>query len=314
MAWATCVIYNPVAGRGRALRLLEEFQRQTSQELELRPTKGPGHAVELARAAAADGFEKVVAAGGDGTVHEVANGLLQTQRRDVVLSVWPIGSANDFAHSVGMDRWWARRHERLPTQVLHIDIGRVTVPGRERYMVCCCGAGFNGMVTVESRKTNWLAGLPLYAWAFVKAMVRHFTTPTMTISFDGQVVTSPTLSISILNGQREGNFPICPEADLTDGLLDYLHATRLTRGNLLRYLPLLALGRLPRNNRLLRFGRARSVRVTSEAALCAHADGEFVSLPEEGIRELSVELVPQRLPVEVCYPLPNRTSGGIKGT
>ncbi len=313
MAQATCVIYNPAAGRGRALKLLGEFQRQSGQELELCPTKGPGHAVELAHAAAEDGFEKVVAAGGDGTVHEVANGLLRADRRDVVLSVWPIGSANDFAYAVGMDRWWVRRHERLPTQLLYIDVGRVTVPGRERYMVCCCGAGFNGMVTVESRKTKWLAGLPLYAWAFVKALVRHFTTPTMTISFDGRVVTTPTLSISVLNGQREGNFPVCPEADLTDGQLDYLHATRLTRGNLLRYLPLLALGRLPRNNRLLRFGRARTVRVTSIAALCVHADGEFVCLPEEGICEMSVELVPRRLPVEVCYPLPNHISGVIKG-
>ncbi len=98
---ATCVIYNPAAGRGRAEKLLGELRATLGDEIELRPSRKPWHAVELARQAAEEGFAKVVAAGGDGTVHEVANGVLQSGRRDVVFSVWPIGSANDYAYSLG---------------------------------------------------------------------------------------------------------------------------------------------------------------------------------------------------------------------
>jgi diacylglycerol kinase (ATP) len=298
----TCVIYNPAAGRGRAERLLQEFRKTVGAEIELRPTAHEGHAVELSTRAAKEGFAKVVAAGGDGTVHEVANGILASGRQDVVFSVWPIGSANDYAYSLGMIEWWKHRQAAPPTDVMDVDVGRVIAQGLERYFVCNLGVGFNGMVNGEARKTRWLAGMPLYAWAFLKSMVRHFARPVMTIRFDGEEVTAPTLALSVLNGQREGNFPLRPGASLTDGLFDYMHATRLSRGHLIRYLPAMATGRLPENHKLLRLGRARRIVVRSETPLCVHADGEFVCVPEEGIRQIEVEVMPRRLRVEVYLP------------
>ena len=299
---STCVIYNPAAGRGRAESLLRELAATLGTDAELRPSRGPGHAVELGRKAAEEGFARIVAAGGDGTVHEVANGVLQSERRDTVFAVWPIGSANDFAFSLGMIEWWKRRAERLPTEVLDIDVGRVTAAERERFMVGNFGVGFNGMVTVEARKTRWLRGMPLYAWAFLKAMVKHFATPTMTIRFDDREVTTPTLALSVLNAQREGNFPLRPGARLDDGLFDYMHATRLSRGHLIRYLPAMMTGKLPEKHKLLHLGRARRVAVRSEAPLCVHADGEFVCVPGEKVYEVAVEVVPRRLRVEVYPP------------
>ena len=72
----TCVIFNPTAGRGRAERLLKELPSQLMKDVELRPSQQPGHSIELAKEAAETGFGKIIAAGGDGTVHEVANGIL----------------------------------------------------------------------------------------------------------------------------------------------------------------------------------------------------------------------------------------------
>lgn len=301
MPAGTCVIYNPAAGRGRAERALRELPPSFAG-VTLRPTSHPGHAVELARAACADGFAKVVAAGGDGTAHEVANGILQSGRTDAVFGVWPVGSANDLAFTLGTDVWWKRRAEALPTEVVAIDVGRVTAPNRERYFVNCFGVGFNGMVTVEAVKTKWLTGLPLYAWAFLKALVKHFDTPRMTITFDDVEVTAPTLSLSVFNAQREGNFPLRPNAKLDDGQFDYLHVAKVTRLHLLRFLPAMARGALPENNRLLKLGRAERIAVRAEVPLCVHADGELVCVPQDGVREVAVELVPRRLLVEVYPP------------
>ncbi|MCI0705233.1 MAG: hypothetical protein L0241_29590 [Planctomycetia bacterium] len=298
----TCVIYNPAAGRGRAEQLLKEVPATIATGIELRPTTCEGHAVELGRIASEEGFAKVVAAGGDGTIHEVANGVLQSERRDVVFSAWPIGSANDFAYSLGLIEWWKNREKNLPTEILEVDVGHVRAPGRERFFVDALGVGFNGMVTIEARKTKWLKGMPLYAWAFLKAMVKHFATPTMTIRFDDRVVTTPTLALSILNGQREGNFPLRPNASLTDGQFDYVHATRLTRWHLIRYLPAMVRGKLPEKHKLLTLGRVQRVEVRSEAPLCVHADGEFVCVPEDGVKEVAVEVLPKRLKVEVYPP------------
>jgi len=297
----TCVIYNPAAGRGKAERWLRAVP-QSLRGMELRPTARAGHAIELARTAAEEGFAKIVAAGGDGTVHEVANGLLQSGRRDVIFSTWPIGSANDYAYTLGMQAWWKRREQGLATETLAVDVGRVSGPGREMYYVNALGIGFNGMVTVEARKIRWLTGMPLYAWAFLQAMIKHFATPPMEIAFDDRVVDGPTLALTINLAQREGGFPITPAASLTDGLFDYMHATKLRRWHLIRFLPAMARGTLPHDHPLLHMGRARRIAVKAEQPLCVHADGEFFCVPRDGLREVAVAVEPQRLLVEVFVP------------
>lgn len=298
----TCVIYNPAAGRGRAEQLLKSLPHTLMAGVELRPTTQAGEATALARQAVEEGCTKVIAAGGDGTVHEVANGVLQANRSDVIFSVWPIGSANDFAYTLGMDIWWQKREQNPRTESLLIDVGKVTTPRQERFFVCNLGVGFNGMITIEARKTMWLRGLPLYALAFLKALVWHFATPRMTIRFDDRVVTTPTLALSVLNAQREGNFPLRPQASLTDGLFDYMHATRMRRLHLIRYLPAMMRGKLPENHPLVKLGRARHFDVKCESPLCVHADGEFVCVPEDGINDIAVEVLPRRLFVEVYPP------------
>jgi diacylglycerol kinase family enzyme len=298
---ATCVIYNPAAGRGKAETLLKELRAAPGADFELRPTDRPGHAVELARQAA-EGFARVVAAGGDGTVHEVANGVLESGNREVTFAVWPIGSANDYAYSLGMTRWWERRAERPATETLLADVGQVSGGGRHLFFVGNFGLGFNGMVNAEARKTRWLAGMPLYAWAFLKSIVRHFATPRMTVRFDDRETEGPTLALSVLLAQREGNFPLRPDASLTDGLFDYMHARKLRRWQLVRYLPAMATGRLPENHPRIALGRTCRIAVRSEVPLCAHADGEFFCLPADGVTELTVEVIPARLRVEVYLP------------
>jgi diacylglycerol kinase family enzyme len=295
----TCVIYNPFAGRGLGRKAIAATRAWAGPDADVRETREPGHGVELAEAAAREGFARVVAAGGDGTVHEVANGILRSGVDRVRFGVWPIGSANDYAAMLNIATWWDRRGRGVTLAAKAVDVGRVFSGARSLYFVNCLGIGFNGMVALESRKIRSLRGIPLYASAFVKAMLWHYRAPPLTIRYDDTELSLPTLAATVNVGVREGGFPVTPDAALDDGLFDYLHVSDAKRWQLARYLPALIAGNLPKDHPKIRMGRCRRVSVTGETPLCVHADGEFFCRPADGVTELEIELLPQRLLVEM---------------
>jgi diacylglycerol kinase (ATP) len=292
-----CVIFNPAAGKGRAANLVRAAQKSIHAPAVLRPSRTIGHAAELAQEAANEGFPLVVAAGGDGTVHEVANGLLQANRPDVCFGIWPIGSANDYAFALGLTEWWRGDRGRALMES-QVDVGRIAGGGRSRYFVNGMGLGFNGAVTLESRHIKRLQGMALYGLATLKAIVRHFGQPTLRVRFDDVVREKPTLALSVNLGPREGNFPVTPEAKLDDGLFDCIQAGPLTRWGAIKLLPRMATGTLPSDHPHLWLGRCRSVHIQASQPVRVHLDGEFFCHPEDGIQEFSIELIPRRLRVQ----------------
>lgn len=291
-----CVIFNPAAGRGQARQLVDAIRQELQVELDLRPTTHIGHAVELAQTAALEGFPIIVAAGGDGTVHEVANGILLADRPETIFSIWPIGSANDYAFALGIKPWWKKK-QPPPAHVRSLDVGRVAGGGKSAFYVNCLGVGFNGAVTLESRKISWLRGMPLYGLATLKALWRHFDQPRLRAQFDDLVREAPTLALSVNLGVREGSFPLLPNAKLDDGCFDVIQAGPLTRWQVLKLLPRMATGTLPADNPNLYLGRCRRAAIESPTPLRVHVDGEFFCHPEDGICELKIELLPGRLKV-----------------
>ncbi len=298
MSERQCVIYNPAAGRGRAKAKIDETRRWANPDAELMPTAGPGHAIELARVAAEAGYAKIIAAGGDGTVHEVANGLLQSNRPDVVLGVWPLGSSNDYAYALGLQDWFRKRGAKHELQTFDADVGRVNIPGHSRYFVNCAGFGFNGMVAQEAKAIRRLKGTPLYSWAFVRAMLWHYRTPVRKTFYDNISVEGPTLSVSVNLGIREGGFPIAAKASLEDGLFDTLHVSDMRRWQMARYLPGFMRGRVPTHLPCLGQRLCRSVIGEGEESICIHADGEIVRALNEGVTEVAMELFPKLLRVQ----------------
>lgn len=296
MADQLCVIFNPHAGRGRAAGRLERLRTRWGDRLAFWPTGHAGHASELAFKAASSGFNVVVAAGGDGTVHEVANGLLRAGRPEVALGLLPIGSANDYAHSLGLDG-----HIPPTGTERWVDVGKVhDETGRLAYFVCCLGLGFNGKVTLEARGIKRLQGLALYGLATVRALWYHYACPTLSVGIDDQQVrTVPTLMMSIMLGKREGGFMMAPHAELDDGQFDYLLTGALSRLEVLRYLPRVALAGPPKNDPKVWLGRARRFTIHAPAPLIVHIDGEFFARPEDNVRALEVQLLPRALRVRL---------------
>jgi diacylglycerol kinase family enzyme len=288
-----CVIFNPAAGRKRAGQRLERLRRGWGARVSFRETRRAGHAEELALQAAREGFGIVAAAGGDGTVHEVANGLLRAGRPETAFSVIPIGSANDYAYSLDCD----------PTNGVvgperYVDAGLIEdAAGRSRYFVNSLGLGLNGAVTLEARQIHRLQGLALYGLATLRALWYHYACPVMMLTVDGEQWQVPTLMLSLGIGKREGGFVLAPQAELADGLFEYLHAGKLSRWEVLRFLPRLASKGPPTDHPGVRIGRCRDIRLRSETPLTIHLDGEFFSRPEDGVRTVHVRILPKALRV-----------------
>jgi YegS/Rv2252/BmrU family lipid kinase len=292
-----CVIYNPSAGRGGSAQRWRQVQELLGDEVDYRPSERPWHAAELAEAAAREGFEAVVAAGGDGTVHEVINGILQADRPDVTFAVLPLGSGNDYARMIetpfdaeGMIR------QLHSTEVWPVDIGMVQYHGRQRYFCNTLGMGLSGHVTCEAKKIRWLRGIPLYGLAALKGICKHFRSCPIRWIEEHREQETHLLYLAVGLGKAEGGgFIVAPNAKLDDGLFDLLHVTQLTRFQALRYLPKMITGNLPPENDQIRRRQSTGFRIEAERPIPMHADGEVLASSEAGVTECEVRLLPGRL-------------------
>jgi YegS/Rv2252/BmrU family lipid kinase len=256
------------------------------------------HAAELAEGAVRDGFEVVVAAGGDGTTHEVVNGLMAASGDGKVgtLGIIPLGSGSDFANTVGVPSDVPGACHRLAHgQARLVDVGRVTLPGRPpRYFDNTVGIGFDGAVTLEALKVKRLRGIALYLPVVLKTVFLYHKAPLVTIEYDGQELVLPALMVCVANGPREGGgFFVAPQARPDDGLFDLCIAREVSRLAILGLIPHFMrgthVGREP-----ITMARARRVTISSPNDLIAHMDGEV--LCTDGHR-LELEVLPRRLRV-----------------
>lgn len=299
------VVFNPAAARGRSGPRWRQIRRLLEGHAEFQASSGPGHAEELAYLAARSGYGTVVAAGGDGTVHEVANGVLRAGQALVGFGLLPLGSGNDYAVSLRLPRDWRLLCTRLVSGTARlVDVGEVRDDrGRSRYFVNTVGLGLSGAVTWESRQIHGLRGLALYGLAALRAIWRHFHTPNTVLMVDGQRWELPTLYLCVALGRCEGGgFIVAPQAELDDGLFDYLHAGRLSRWQALGYLPRLALGAIPANDPAIRCGRCHLLSYQSESPILVHLDGELFTQPGDEVSGLQIRLLPRALRIQGALP------------
>lgn len=289
------IIVNPYSGRWKGQRSVPSVEaalREAGVDYDLVCTAGPDQAIELAREAALGGYRPVVAAGGDGTIGEVVNGLMQAAGDQVAgpLAIIPLGSANDFIQTLGTPADIQGACQLLRTGgVRTIDVGRVN----ERYFINDVGVGFEPQVTLESRKIKWLRGTLIYLVAVLRA-VRDPIQAHMTIEWDdGQRVSRPILLVSVANGRCTGGFWLTPHAELDDGELDFIFADALSRLQILRFLPEV-MRKTHLDKEPVTYGRTRHIVITSDDPLPVVADGEIMTTEAH---RLEIEVLPGRMQV-----------------
>ncbi len=293
-----CVIYNPSAGRGKSTDKWRQIQELLSQEAVFRPTERAWHGVELAQRAIEEGFSTIVAAGGDGTVHEVMNGVVSAQRQETSFAVLPLGSGNDYARLIGTPFDPAGMVERLrSTETWPVDIGEVTLDGTKHEFFCnTVGIGLGGAVTWESRKISWLRGIPLYGLASLKAIWKHLRTVPVRLVENGQEQTTTLLYAVVAIGKEEGGgFVVAADAKIDDGQFELLYIPRLSRLGAMYYLPLAALGWLPANCKTIQRRQVTEMSIHSEVPIPVHADGEILATPQAGIKECVIKMLPGKM-------------------
>lgn len=288
-----CIIFNPAAGRGLARRRIARLQQLHRPGDDFQATSAPGAAEELALRAVQQGFDIILAAGGDGTVHEAANGVLRSDNSNVVFAPWPIGSANDYAFALGLPADWPLRSD-VNVQPRRVDAGEIHIGNQRRFFVNGMGLGFNAAVTLESRNIPRLRGLALYGLAFIKAVARRYRYFDLTTTIDAATIQQSTLALTINLGPREGGFIVTPQAKLDDGYFDIVQAGPLSRWQALTMLPRLANGSLPRDNPAIRQCHGQEITIRCSKPVPIHLDGELLNHSEV---EISIRLLPKVLTV-----------------
>jgi diacylglycerol kinase (ATP) len=268
-----CFIVNPAAGRSKAMatwKRVEPFARSLGP-LEVRFTEYPRHGTELARQAVADGFDRVAVVGGDGSINEVGNGLVNSS---AALAVIPGGTGNDFARTVGIPHD-AEAAVRLAFsgRTRPVDVGHFV---GHHYFFNIAGSGFDAAVanTVHRAWYKKLGGTLPYIIAVLQTLVTYRPQP-MTVEIDGQSYARKALLVSIGNTQYTGGgMMMLPDAVCDDGLLDVVIGGNVTKLETLGLLPKIFTGR-HKGHPKIEFFRGKHITISSEAELLVNVDGDI---------------------------------------
>jgi len=296
------IILNPMADMGNAWTVANDLRPIIAEygNADWSGTVYPTHATELAKQAGEQGYEEVIAMGGDGTVHEVVNGLMQIPAESrPILGVVPVGSGNDFAHSINvpMQSDYALAHA-LKGDATTVDIGLMTDEnGRKEYFDNTIGVGFDAVVTIRSHKLPVVRGFLMYLTAVIQTIILNHEPAKMQLQADSASWEQTNLMVAVCNGPREGGgFMVAPDAQNSDGILNYMMIAKCSRPMMFRLIPEVMNG-THGNFDLVKMGTCQKFSLTSDRPVYIHADGEIYTSFGSNLRKLDFEILPGALKV-----------------
>jgi diacylglycerol kinase (ATP) len=297
------VIVNPVAGAYSTRRkwpIISRLLNHLGLAFDFEYTEGVGHAIELARLAASDGYRYLVAVGGDGTVNEVANGILHsTNAATTALGIVSTGTGSDFIRSVGISRNYAAACSTLTSpRRRSIDVGVIEYQSKgktlERFFINAAGVGFDAAVVRETERLPKLFGGTIpYLVGVLRTLFSYRNKPMM-VRVGDEVESHRALNVIVANGgYAGGGMHIAPMAELGDNLLDVIVIGDMGKLEILKEFPRVYKGThisLPK----VRMKRGTQVTIESSEPVLVYADGELL-----GECPASFRIVPGALSIVV---------------
>jgi YegS/Rv2252/BmrU family lipid kinase len=291
------LIFNSHADRGRAWHIASALQAIVERygNTTWSATEYPTHATELAEQAAQEGYDAVVAIGGDGTAHEVMNGLMRTpEAKRPLFGCVPVGSGNDFSANVGIVKEPEQAMHRVYTgDVKAIDIMEIKDnTGHVEFVDNTLGVQFGAFATLHSHSITRLQGFVMYLWAVIKTIILNHDAPRVTIETDEESLVQEIQYLVLCNGPREGGgFFVAPDAIPDDGVLDYAMIEKVSRLMMFRIVPEVMNGTHGKF-RQVKLGRFKNMKLVSERPLAIHTDGEILAGFTSEVTELEVKILP----------------------
>ena len=264
----TIVILNPTAGSPEHVRSWQERVESLAGDCPVRVTSHPGEAEELAQRAIDEGFTRIVAAGGDGTVNQVANGLAD---RKAALGVLPMGSVNVFAMELGLPLYNLRRCWDI---IEDTNIRQIDLPiANGRYFVQLAGVGLDAQVVKETSLAFKRSFGPL-SYLISAAQIAARQPPKLFIESEETSVEEGSF-VLVGNGRLYGGpFPFFKHAITDDGLFDVVVFKRLGYLEIVKYLQDVVFSsdiKVPE----IEYFQTRQLRITSEQDVPLELDGEL---------------------------------------
>lgn len=278
------IIVNPVAGASsthRKWRIIKKLLERVGLNFDYDYTDGIGHAIELAKDAANDGYPWVVAVGGDGTVNEVANGLLHVTDSITALGVISTGTGSDFIRSIGVSQQYTEACTSLSQwQKSLIDIGVVEYhhngQSKKRFFVNAAGVGFDAsVVEATEHLPKAFGGTIPYLTGLIRTLFTY-QNRSIVLRTDNRLEMKRVLSVVLANGRYfGGGMNIAPDAHLDDGLLDMIIVGDIGKLELLKALPMVYRGTHGKHSKVS-IEKVVGISIDSEKHLLVHADGELL--------------------------------------
>ncbi len=298
------VIMNPAAGSAEEGAELREVLEPMG-EITLYLTKQRDDARRMAAQAAQDGATCVVAAGGDGTINEVLNGLMSVEQRPQ-LGVIPLGTGNDLARTLALPTEPLAAFELVQHgHARQLDVIRIGTPAKQHYALNVAAGGFSGTVDEvlsEELKATW--GPLAYLRGAVEALPDLTNYRTVITYDDGAPEVLDALNVIIANGRTAaGGIQVAPAANPEDGLLDVVIVGYAPITALLGAAARLLLTNNYLNSDVVSLRRARQVKITAEPGIWFNADGELLTN-----EPMEFTVLPQALAVVVG---PDYSAAGV---
>ncbi len=294
------VILNPYSNRWKARARWPEAEaalKAAGVDFELVVSERPGHIVELSEQAVRQGFSPIIAAGGDGTIGEVVNGMAHAANSEKELlgplGILPLGTANDLVYNLGLPLELQASAQVIKAgSTKRMDVGKVN----DRYFANNSAAGLEPYVTTKQVKITWISGILRYLVAAVWAIMERPKWGA-SIKWDDGEYNGPISLVTIGNGARSGGvFYMIPHADPFDGQLTFVYGFRPTRLAMLSTLPRAMKPDVGSYVEVdgIHEQKATWIKIHLENSSPAHTDGEIFS---NAIQDLEYSIFPARLQI-----------------